>query len=222
MSIENRVCLLIKCHRGLRKTRLSELTGTEILDSGTGFFIMGRFIITAQHVLGDDTRDLIFVVIDDMLFPIAIEKQSAGYEDDVYLDYALISSATTSLDSFEVTFREPTKDEKLLCFGFSRNFKGKVISSCSFSDGEFYLNEITGSCFQNPALVTKYGKNFNNGFIMFYDEPIIKFPYGMSGGPIVNENLELRGMLSLGWGNEPNVTGCQGLYLYRPLLWLKE
>ncbi len=222
MSIENKACLLIKRQRGVRKTRLSELTSTEILDSGTGFFVTDRSIITAQHVLGDDMVDPTFVVIEDVLCPITIEKQSAGYEDNDYLDYALISSARTSMDNFGVTFREPTEREKLLCFGFSRNFKGKAISSCSFSDGEFYLNEITGSCFQNPALVTKYGKNFNNGFIMFYDEPITKFPYGMSGGPIVNENLELRGLLSLGWGNEPNVTGCQGLYLYKPLLWLKE
>jgi hypothetical protein len=222
MSIENKVCLLIKCQCGVRKTRLSELTGAEILDSGTGFFVTDQFIITAQHVLGDDTRDPIFVVINDMLFPISIEKQSAGYEDDVYLDYALISSTTTSLNSFGVSFREPKKGEKLLCFGFSRKFKGKVLSSRSFSGGEFHLNELAGSCFENPALVTKYGNDFNNGFIMFYEEPVTKFPHGMSGGPIVNENLELRGLLSLGWGNEPNITGCQGLYLYRPLLWLKE
>lgn len=222
MSIENKVCLLIKRQRGVRKTRLSELTGTEILDSGTGFFVTDRSIITAQHVLGDDMLDPTFVVIEDLLFPITIEKQSAGHEDSDYLDYALISSARISVDNFGVTFREPTKREKLLCFGFSRRFKGKVISSHSFSDGEFYLNELAGSCFENPALVTKYGNNFNNGFIMFYEEPIAKFPHGMSGGPIVNENFELRGLLSLGWGNEPNVTGCQGLYLYKPLLWLKE
>ncbi len=75
-------------------------------------------------------------------------------------------------------------------------------------------------CFENPGLKTPYGRNFNNGFIMTYEEAAPKFPRGMSGGPIVNENWELRGMLSLGFGAEPKIIGCQGLHLYRPLLWL--
>lgn len=126
MSIENKVCLLIKCQRGARKTRLSELSGSEILDSGTGFFMTDRFIITAQHVLGEDTLDSIFVVIDDILFPIAIEKQSAGYEDDIYLDYALISSARLREIVLKLRFTSLRKMRNFCVLGFQGISKEKL------------------------------------------------------------------------------------------------
>jgi hypothetical protein len=222
MTIDKKICLLVKCLTALKKTKLSELTNHEILDSGTGFFVMGRWIITAQHVIDVAPNETVYAVFEDALIPVVVKREAHGYEDDIYLDYATCFTKANFDDSFDISFCEPKNGERLIFLGFSRRFKEKSVSSHAFYDGEFYLNRIEGSCFQNTVLVTKYKKDFSNGFIMLFDQPILEFPYGMSGGPILSADYHLRGLTSLGYGVNSKVTGCQGLHLYRPLLWIAE
>jgi hypothetical protein len=108
-----------------------------------------------------------------------------------------------------VPYIEPAENETLTLLGFSKTGLGEP-RRIGLADSFLNFNQIPGRCFQPNAFIVGPGESYTNGFIMMFSDTFTDYPAGMSGGPIVNEQMEVKGLLSRGYTRN---MGCQGLYL---------
>ena len=201
--MENSVCLLVTLAKGHKKELFSELQASEIIDNGTGFFIdPNGLIATAKHVLKCGNDEAIFTIVGDKILPVEIIKRYELLGDGDYNDYALCKVALSSLQYLKLGSSKILKErEKLRVLGFSKHSKSKLSREMKYKDGVIHFNEIEGLLFNHGLPKIDGLGPFDNGFIMLYVETISRQPAGMSGGPVVNEDGEVVGLLVRGFNS---------------------
>lgn len=204
MNITSSLILLVTLKTNIHKTRLSDLSIEEVIDNGTGFLIRNNGVfVTAKHVLNCEQNERVYAVINDQLVPIKTIRRFDLVGDGDYNDYELCKIPLSNSEYFkEIPSSKVKSGEKLRLLGFSRRVKSKFSSEITLQDGIIYYNEISGFLFNHGLPKIDGLGPFENGFIMLYNESIEEFPFGMSGGPIVNSVGRVVGLLSRAFNEE--------------------